>query len=98
MIVQPVGALIIGFLAGLLSTTGYAYIKPILASKINLHDTCGVNNLHGMPAIFAAIVSVIICYINDNSPFESESDGMTLEQHHHVIHVSLSTICTLNRV
>merc|ERR1712223_1003672 len=82
MNVEPFGALTIGFLAGVLSTVGYAYIKPFLQDKIALHDTCGVNNLHGMPAIMAAIVSVITCAINagneelDNMP----SDDQYLKQ------------------
>lgn len=67
MAVQPYGALIIGFVAGFLSTAGYQYIKPFLAAKISLHDTCGVNNLHGMPAIMAALVSVVTCAINQNN-------------------------------
>lgn len=62
--VQPYGALIIGFISGLLSTAGYEYIKPFLAEKISLHDTCGVNNLHGMPAILAAVVSIVVTAIN----------------------------------
>jgi len=78
MAVQPYGALCIGFFAGLLSTAGYAYIKPYLQDKIALHDTCGVNNLHGMPAIMAAIVSIITCAINagneelDNMPSDDQ--------------------------
>merc|ERR1719402_841647 len=69
MMVQPLGALLIGFSAGALSTVGYAYIKPALAEKINLHDTCGVNNLHGMPAILAAIVSIVTCAATHNDPY-----------------------------
>merc|ERR1719220_435324 len=64
MSVEPYGALINGFVAGALSTVGYAYIKPFLAEKISLHDTCSVNNLHGMPAIQAAIVSIVTCAIH----------------------------------
>ena len=48
MAVQPFGAILIGLCAGVLSTVGYAYLKPVLAEKFNLHDTCGVHNLHGM--------------------------------------------------
>ena len=72
MPVQPFGALLIGGCAGVLSTTGYSFIKPSLANAINIHDTCGVHNLHGMPAILAAIASVVTCaagYHTDN--FES---------------------------
>jgi ammonium transporter Rh len=45
---------------GILSSLGFAYIGPWLAeSKIALADTCGVHSLHGMPGVFAAIVSMI---------------------------------------
>jgi len=72
MAVQPYGALVIGFVAGALSTLGYAYIKPFLAEKISLHDTCGVNNLHGMPAILAAVVSIVTTAINrDNTGLDN---------------------------
>jgi len=67
MQVEPAGALFIGFSAGLLSTAGYSYIKPFLAEKVSLHDTCGVNNLHGMPAIMAAIFSIIHCAVNNHA-------------------------------
>ncbi|CAG5097514.1 Oidioi.mRNA.OKI2018_I69.XSR.g15111.t1.cds [Oikopleura dioica] len=61
MPVTPFGAIIIGAIAGILSTCGYSFIKPALANAINLHDTCGVHNLHGMPAVMGAIASVIRC-------------------------------------
>lgn len=38
----------------------YLYFKqPIIFSKIRISDTCGVHNLHGMPAVLSAIFSAI---------------------------------------
>lgn len=59
MPLQPFGAMLIGALAGCLSVIGYQYITPFLNTKLKIHDTCGVNNLHGMPGLFAGIVGAI---------------------------------------
>lgn len=59
MPLQPFGALLIGSLAGILSVLGFQFITPFLASKLKIHDTCGVNNLHGMPGLFAGIVGAV---------------------------------------
>lgn len=55
----PAGALLLGFLAGIISTFGYA--KLDLGKYIKLSDTCGVNNLHGMPGLLSAFAG-IACY------------------------------------
>jgi ammonium transporter Rh len=60
IIAKSYGAMLAGFLAGTISSFGYAYLGPYLASKIKLHDTCGVHNLHGMPGLMAGIVSAIV--------------------------------------
>jgi len=52
------GAMLSGFAAGLVSCLGYAKLQPLLTT-LNIHDTCGVHNLHGMPGILGAIVGVI---------------------------------------
>ena len=61
LIVSPWGAILIGLMGGLLSAFGFAYIGPALGdSRLNLQDTCGVHNLHGMPGVFAAIMSMLV--------------------------------------
>jgi len=59
-LVQPYIALVMGSVAGIVSTLGYYYVQPLLQKKIGLHDTCGVHNLHGMPGILGACISAIL--------------------------------------
>lgn len=59
LLIQPYGAILIGMIAGIVSVLGYAYVTPFLSSKLKIHDTCGVHNLHGMPAVLAAIFAAI---------------------------------------
>lgn len=48
--------------AGLISVVGFKFIQPWLESKLSLHDTCGIHNLHGMPSLVGGIASVIVAY------------------------------------
>ena len=54
---NPGGALASGFVAGALSVLGYQYLTPLLA-KFGFQDVCGVINLHGIPGILSAVVSI----------------------------------------
>ena len=54
MAIQPFAALTIGFLTGVISVIGYDYITPFMSEKLRTHDTCGVTNLHGIPAVISA--------------------------------------------
>ena len=58
--ISPGVALAIGFGAGAISCVGYNRIQDWLGEKIGLHDSCGINNLHGMPSIFGAIMSAVL--------------------------------------
>jgi hypothetical protein len=53
------GALLVGVVAGSLSTVGYVYIQPWLEEHMDLSDTCGVHNLHGMPGVIGALAAVV---------------------------------------
>ena len=56
----PGYALLIGLAAGALSVIGYSIIAPKLEKLIKGTDTCGINNLHGMPGILGGIVAIFI--------------------------------------
>ena len=61
--ITPFGAVLIGCIAGLVSTAGYRYIQEFLLEKIKLHDTCGIHNLHGMPSLVGGLASVIVPHL-----------------------------------
>lgn len=65
--VQPVGALLIGGIAGAISCVGFCKHDSLIPAE---WDTCGINNLHGMPGIFGALVSVV-CPLLGVSPFSA---------------------------
>uniref|UniRef100_A0A4W6F1C5 Ammonium transporter Rh type A n=1 Tax=Lates calcarifer TaxID=8187 RepID=A0A4W6F1C5_LATCA len=59
MNIEPFGAMVIGFVAGIISTLGFKYLTPILASNLGIQDTCGVHNLHGMPGILGGLAGIV---------------------------------------
>lgn len=67
--VAPGAVFGVGLIAGTLSTLGFSYSTAFFESKLGLSDTCGVQNLHGMPGIMGGIVSAIFTAIwyDDNS-------------------------------
>lgn len=69
LMIQPYGALIIGAIAGIVSTFGYVFVTPFLSSTLKTHDTCGVNNLHGMPALIAGIAGAVTAAVASESTY-----------------------------
>jgi len=53
-------AFLIGLLAGVVSTFGFAVIQGKLQSKLKCIDTCGVLNLHGWPGLMGGIAAVFV--------------------------------------
>lgn len=60
MPLQPWGAIVMGSVAGFISVTGFRFLSGFMAKRMRIHDTCGVHNLHGMPAILAAVAGSIV--------------------------------------
>ncbi|CAG9316291.1 unnamed protein product [Blepharisma stoltei] len=58
-IVYPFAALFVGYFAGFISCIGFERLSGFLQRKVGLYDTCGINNLHGMPGVFGGIFSAI---------------------------------------
>lgn len=69
LMVHPWGSILIGMIAGTISVFGYVYLTPFLASKLRIHDTCGVHNLHGMPAVLAGIIGCITAAVASESTY-----------------------------
>ncbi|KAG1671786.1 hypothetical protein FOA52_000163 [Chlamydomonas sp. UWO 241] len=76
--VSPGGCVIVGALAGALSVCGFVYGTPLLENKLGVTDTCGVHNLHGMPAIYGAVVAGIVSLWQHNNYLMYDTGVMQL--------------------
>lgn len=56
----PLTAIIIGLLAGSISTIGFAIIQSKLQKTMKMIDTCGVTNLHGFPGLMGGLAAIIV--------------------------------------
>ncbi|NXD29274.1 RHBGB protein, partial [Spelaeornis formosus] len=63
MLVTPFGALIAGFLVGLISPLGFRFFTPVLYSRLKIQDTCGVHNIHGLPGILGALLGTLLALL-----------------------------------
>lgn len=58
IIVSPGLCMMSGAIVGVISAFGFLYGTEFVRDKINLHDTCGVLWLHGVPGILGSLVVV----------------------------------------
>ncbi len=66
MMTHPALPIGVGFLGGVVSSFGFNSLD------FSFHDTCGVNNLHGIPGILGGVASVIMCFVlGDNEAVAS---------------------------
>jgi len=75
MILTPGGSVAIGALAGIISVCGFQYVQPVLLEKLKIHDSCGVNNLHGMPGLFGGLLSVLMAGIASSDVYDKFSEN-----------------------
>ncbi|XP_058823707.1 ammonium transporter Rh type A isoform X1 [Topomyia yanbarensis] len=71
LMIHPFGALLIGVIAGVISVLGYRFVTPAMFSNLRIADTCGVNNLHGMPALLSAVFSAIYASLATSETYGS---------------------------
>ena len=85
MLLQPYGAVTAGTIAGVLSCLGYKVGHGVVSvgnnvgvqvmggwlfDKLRIHDTCGVNNLHGMPGLLGGLLSVLVAGIASSDTYD----------------------------
>lgn len=58
--IGPGMAFIIGMLAGVVSTFGFAVIQPRLQGLLKKVDTCGVLYLHGLPGLLGGLAALFV--------------------------------------
>lgn len=63
------GAVLLGALAGAISTCGYFYVSDWFDTKFEVSDTCGVHNLHGLPAVLGGLASAVFVAIDRDADF-----------------------------
>lgn len=59
LITVPGFAMLAGMIAGIISALGFHYLKGWMEDKFKLHDTCGVQWLHGVPGTLGSILAGI---------------------------------------
>lgn len=63
-----------------MATLGFVYVQPFLAEKLKITDTCGVNNLHGMPSILGGLLSVLIAGIATKEEYDQFNKDSNLPE------------------
>ena len=72
MRISPTGALLLGWVAGVLSTNGFRFGSDLLRS-MGICDTCGIHNLHGMPAVLGGVTSALVASMANEEKYESQA-------------------------
>lgn len=79
LIIEPWAAILVGMVAGCVSVLGFQYMTPWLAKRFHIHDTCGVNNLHGMPGIISGLGSILAAGLATHDLYKDGRDKLFTE-------------------
>lgn len=66
-------SLIIGGFGGVISSLSFSYLHDFMRDKINVHDTAGVHNLHGIPGICGGLISAAVIASYNSDPLNNPS-------------------------
>ena len=66
---NPGGAVLLGVIAGVVSVCGYFWVSNALQDRFDISDTCGVHNLHGLPALVGGLASAIFVTLDSDAEF-----------------------------
>merc|ERR1712055_856332 len=73
MMLTPGGAVLVGAIAAVLSVCGFSFVQPFLCEKLKIHDSCGVNNLHGMPGLLGGFLSILMAGLATEKAYGQKS-------------------------
>lgn len=76
--VGPWGALLVGVVAGVVSTLSFIYLQPVVCKLMGTVDMMGVHNLHGMAGWVGALSICVITLTVDNLVFALVTFALTL--------------------
>ena len=72
MIRSGAESILIGFIVGIISVTGFNNLTNMLSKKEILHDSCGVLNLHCIPGLIGALIGWVQAAISEAGDFGDE--------------------------
>lgn len=69
----PFTPVLLGFIAGHVSTFGFASFQAVVETSLEVHDSAGINNLHGMPSLIGGLASVVVAAYKTTGGRSSDS-------------------------
>jgi hypothetical protein len=64
-----VAVVFLGTLAGTVSVYGYFSVSNSLQDRFEISDTCGVHNLHGLPAVVGGLAGAVFVTLDSSAEF-----------------------------